>query len=43
MSRLIALLALAAVLAALWLTWRDCTQAGGTTVRGVLWLECVQP
>jgi hypothetical protein len=23
-------------------TWRDCTEAGGTTVRGLFGLECVK-
>ena len=23
-------------------TWRDCTAAGGTTVRGLFWLECIR-
>lgn len=27
--------------AAMYTTWHDCSAAGGTTVRGLLWLECV--
>lgn len=23
-------------------TWRQCMDAGGTTVRGLFWLECIQ-
>jgi hypothetical protein len=23
-------------------TWRDCKAAGGTTVRGLFWLECIK-
>lgn len=26
---------------AIYTTWRDCSSTGGTTVRGLFWLECI--
>jgi hypothetical protein len=35
-------LILVVVLVGMYSTWRDCTEAGGTTVRGLFGLECVK-
>ena len=37
-----ALAVVATVLLGMYVTWRQCTDAGGTTVRGLIGLECVK-
>lgn len=32
----------AIVLTGMHSAWRDCADAGGTTVRGLFWLECIR-
>lgn len=49
MSKLIKLLAVVAILAipavvvvGLYTTWSECKAAGGVTLRGLVWLECIK-
>ena len=37
-----AVIVVAVVLIGMYATWRDCSAAGGTTVRGLFGLECIK-
>lgn len=39
----VALVFVAVVCVGMYSTWRECSAAGGTTVRGLFGLECIKP
>ena len=41
-ATLVAVVVVVVVLIGMHATWRDCTAAGGTTVRGLFGLDCIR-
>lgn len=39
----VAVVIVAVVCVGMYATWRDCSAAGGVTVRGLFGLECIKP